>query len=134
MAMHIDLPDDVEIQKLLFQVIANWVPGHASRKYTFEISEFERMNLMMALRFLSALYKERTLELFWTPLLKDPVFHELRLDPTLPGAQFQLAETFAGFMSNVIPGNDGRETPNPSQLIKAQHEIIDCYCLLLGSD
>lgn len=69
-ALAINRPQDNELYALLFQVIANWVPGYSGRKFQFAVTEYERMHLMMSLKFVSALFKAETLELFYIPLYR----------------------------------------------------------------
>ena len=67
-AMMLDKPEDDELQRMLFNIVASWVPSYGSRKHTFLVSEYERMHLMLSLKFIAKLYKASALELFYLPL------------------------------------------------------------------
>lgn len=89
-------------------MLANWVPGYSGRKFQFAVGEYERMHLMMSLKFVSALFKAQTLELFYIPLYRQLIADELKGDQKVLGAKLQLAEVFHEFVLNLLPGNEDR--------------------------
>lgn len=136
-AMMIDAPEDNKLQQMLFDVVAGWVPGYGGRKHSFAISEYERMHLMMSLKFISKLYKASTIELFYIPLFSQLIADELKGDSANLGAKLQLAEVFHEFILNVIPENENRvfrSDVTEEQIYHAQCNIIDCYSQLIAPE
>lgn len=64
------------------------------------------MHLMMSLKFISALYKAETLELFFIPLFRGVVADELKGEMQAVGAKMQLAEVMPTLLLNVLAPED----------------------------